>query len=83
MLTSCIHRPQCAITDNDEGFFVLAVGDDGDDDDGTDAAKARTFTHKRHSHKHIRIALSAFWACCCPETVKTNYDDAPVVIRMA
>ena len=41
MLTGCSPRPQCAIKDNGEGlFFVLAAGDDGDDDydDGTDAA---------------------------------------------
>ena len=71
MLTSFSRRPQCVIKDNDEGlfFFVLAAGDDGDDDDedGIDVAKARTFTHKRHSHRHIRIDFSTFWACCCPE----------------
>ena len=39
-LTCCSPRPHCAIKENDEGLFVLATGDNGDDDDdyGTDAA---------------------------------------------
>ena len=52
MLTSCSHRPQCAITDNDEGLFSLAAGDDGDngdDDDGTDAAKKGTDIHTQEA----------------------------------
>ena len=40
VLTSCFRRPQCAIKDNDEGLLFGAAGDDGDYDEGTDAAKA-------------------------------------------
>ena len=76
MLTTCSRRPQCAIKDNDEALcFVLAAGDDGDDDDDdcTDAAKAWTFTHKRHSHKHIRIEISTFLGVLLlPRTLQTT-----------
>ena len=60
--------------------IFLAAGDDGDDgdddDDGTDAAKAQTLTHKRHSHKHIRIDFST-------QNSIDNYADEPVVMCMA
>ena len=60
----------------------LAAGDDGYDD-GTADAKARTFTHKRHSHKHIRVDFSTCSGRATAQNSKYNSEDEPVVLRMA
>ena len=49
--------------------LFLESGDDGDDDDGTDAAKAQTFTHKRHSHKADPHIFINFLGVLLPRTV--------------
>ena len=80
MLTSCYHRPQCAIKDNDEGPFFGAAGDDGDDDEGTDAAKRHRHSHKRHSQRHICIHFSRFVGVLFAHNSKDIYTHEPVVM---